>query len=327
MRKRGDGWHVDIHVSKSERYYYTVKGTKEEAYEYEQELRRELAHKKPLIRATISDKVVDYLRWVKQQQPKSHRIKKYMLMTRIIPFFGNITPDRITPEMILLYKEKRKQEIASKMAKGGSRMINLELLCLQHMIRQMWGERAKFEQLPWKADKPMILSRDEIRSFINALEPEYGVLFFCIYQTGMRKSEALNLTWDRVDLDEGYLLAKGKGDKTRVIPMTPLLKKYLICYHNFVHGDKLVFPSARTGKPLVGIYKAIARAKKAAGIEKRVYPHLLRHCFGTHIIDGGSDVASLQELLGHANISTTAIYTHLSMDYKREAVNKGVGEW
>jgi integrase len=332
VRKRGDNWQIDIHVSKDERYYYTIKGTREEAYQYEQELRRELCHKKPLIRSTIADKAIDYLRWVQQQQPKSHRIKKFMLYNAVIPFFGNMTPDRITPSMILTYKEKRKSEITlaakddkSRNRKGGSRMINLELLCLQHMIKQMWGESAKFEQLPWKADKPMILSRDEIKGFINALEPVYRILFFTIYQTGMRKTEALTLEWNRVNLDEGYVLIKGKGDKTRAVPLTPVLRGELKAWKDGGNGDKLVFPSTKTGEAIVGVYKAIARAKKAAKIDKRIYPHLLRHCFGTHIIDGGGDVASLQELLGHADITTTSIYTHLSMDYKRNAVFKGVG--
>lgn len=336
MRKRGNGWQIDIHVSKDERYYYTVQGTKEEAYQYELELRRQLSHKKPLIRATIADKVIDYLRWVQQQQPKSHRIKKYMLYNAIIPFFGNITPDRITESMVLTYKEKRRSEITSKAAKGGIRMINLELLCLQHMIKQMWGEHVKFEQLPWKADKPMVLSKEEIKAFIEALTPTHRIYLFTLYQTGMRKAEGLHLTWDKVNLDQGYILAKGKRDKTRMIPMTPLLRAELQKWKDTlelrkrkrgVDGDiPWVFPG-RTGKPIEGIYKAIARAKQAAGIDKRVYPHLLRHCFGTHVIDGGGDLASLQELLGHAAISTTAIYTHLSMDYKRNAVNKGVGEW
>lgn len=325
VRKRGDNWQIDIHISKDERYYYTVKGTREEAHEYEQELRRELCHKKPLVKSTIADKVIEYLRWVQQQQPKSHRIKKYMIYNAIIPAFGNLTPDRITSAMILTYKEKRKGEIKSKTAKGGSRMINLELLCLQHMIKQMWGEHVKYEQLPWKADKPMILSRAEIKRFIDALEPVYRTFFFTIYQTGMRKSEALNLTWDKVDLDEGYIMVRGKGDNSRAIPLTPVLREELKRWKDGDGGDILVFPSSKTGRAMVGIYKAIKRAKKVAKISKRIYPHLLRHCFGTHIIDGGGDVASLQELMGHADISTTSIYTHLSMDYKRGAVLAGVG--
>jgi integrase len=333
VRKRGDGWQIDIHVSKDERYYYTIKGTKEEAYQYEQELKRELCKTKPLIRATISDKVIDYLRWVQQQQPKSHRIKKHMLYSSIIPFFGNLTPDRITSSLVLTYKEKRKEEIASKKRKGGtdkggSRMINLELLCLQHMIKQMWGEQVKFEQLPWKAQKPMILSKKEMKAFIHALEPVYRALFFTVYQTGIRKSEAVNLTWDRVNLDEGYILVVGKRDKARVAPMTRKLIRYLRWYRKHGgNGDKLVFPSDKTGDVMVGIYKAIDRAKKAAKIEKRIYPHLLRHCFGTHFIDGGGDIAALQPLLGHESISTTSIYTHLSMEYNRKAVDRGVGEW
>ena len=329
VRQRGDStWMIDIHVSKDERYYYTIKGTREEAYQYEQELRRELCHKKPLIRATIADKTIDYLRWVEQQQPKSYRIKKYMLFKNIIPFFGNFMPDRITKEMILTYKEKRKQEIISKSAKGGNRMVNLELLCLQHMIKKMWDITIQFEQLPHKADKPMILSKNEIKSLINAFEPLYRVLFLTMYQAGLRKTEALTLTWDHVNLQEGFMLVKGKGDNTRTVPLTPILSDELIKWKETQDGNsRLVFPSPKTGAPLVQIYKAIKRAKKAAKIEKRIYPHLLRHCFGTHVVDGGAALTALQELLGHADISTTTIYTHLSAKYNKNAVNKGVGEW
>lgn len=181
---------------------------------------------------------------------------------------------------------------------------------------------------------PNVLSRAEVESILDT--PQIGerlywrdkALLEFAYASGVRVSELASLKVREVDLQEGMATVFGKGSKERVVPIGRAAQRALDIYLREVRPmlakkerDKAgtVFLNAQ-GRPLtrMGIWKILRKAVKRSGVKKRVTPHTLRHCFATHLLEGGADLAAVQEMLGHADISTTQIYTHVDRDYVRQ---------
>jgi len=152
------------------------------------------------------------------------------------------------------------------------------------------------------------------------------------YAGGLRVSELVGLTRDAVDLNGRVLTVTGKGDKQRLVPFGRAAGRALGEWlergrPQLAHGGsrqgrvrhERVFVNARGG-PLsrMGWWKILRGHARGAGVTARVHPHVLRHSFATHLLEGGADLRVVQELLGHARVSTTAIYTHLDRSYLRE---------
>ena len=151
-----------------------------------------------------------------------------------------------------------------------------------------------------------------------------------LYASGMRVSELVGLNLGDIDTKNGFVRPFGKGKKERMVPVYPQAAQSVEIYirearPHFVHSndEKALFVNQRgdrlTSQGLWQILKGYARV---IGLEKQVKPHTLRHSFATHMLNGGADLRSVQELLGHANISTTQIYTHLTSDHIRQAYDK-----
>jgi len=143
-----------------------------------------------------------------------------------------------------------------------------------------------------------------------------------LYACGMRVSEAVNLKIKDVNLEVGFLRCVGKGNKERVIPLgkkaSASIKRYIELSRPHLLGGKVspnVFIS-RLGRKISrqSFWKLIKKYAKRAGIKKPMKPHILRHSFATHLLERGADLRSVQEMLGHSNISTTQIYTHIDRD-------------
>lgn len=185
---------------------------------------------------------------------------------------------------------------------------------------------------------PKVLSVSEVEALLD--EPNLGTLegyrdktmLEVLYATGMRVSELVSLPIGNVDLNMQYLIARGKGSKERVIPLGSVAIKYLTRYLEVVRpqllkeGNKEVkelFLST-WGKAMTRqrFYEIIEGYGKQAGILKKITPHMLRHSFATHMLNNGTDLRVVQELLGHADISTTQIYTHMDMERLREVYEK-----
>jgi integrase/recombinase XerD len=151
-----------------------------------------------------------------------------------------------------------------------------------------------------------------------------------LYATGMRVSELVSLNLADIDIEGGYVRCFGKGHKERLIPIyrqaSLVLKEYLADGRpHLVHSseEKALFLNRR-GERLTrqGLWQILKGYAKEAGLETQVTPHTLRHSFATHMLSGGADLRSVQELLGHANISTTQVYTHLTTDHIRRSYEK-----
>ena len=179
---------------------------------------------------------------------------------------------------------------------------------------------------------PNVLSRDEVNTLLaqprgaspGALRDR--ALLETMYACGLRASEAITLTLPELDLDAGVLIARGKGAKERIVPVgskaLDSLRAYLEQARPRITPDpdeQRVFLNLRGGGlSRQGLYKIVQRHARSAGLEHRMSPHTLRHTFATHLLAGGCDLRSLQEMLGHADIGTTQIYTHLSPDRLRD---------
>jgi integrase/recombinase XerD len=182
---------------------------------------------------------------------------------------------------------------------------------------------------------PAPLTLDEITRIIAQPEGEGALalrdraLLELGYASGLRVSELCGLTRSHVDLQEGAVTVIGKGDKQRIVPFgraaASALTEYLergrpqIAQRARAPRHDQVFLNAQGG-PLgrMGFWKILRGHARRAGIERRVHPHALRHTFATHLLEGGADLRVVQELLGHASVTTTVIYTHLDRAYLRE---------
>jgi integrase/recombinase XerD len=179
---------------------------------------------------------------------------------------------------------------------------------------------------------PQVLSRDEVAHLLaqprgtspSALRDR--ALLEMMYACGLRASEAVDLSVREVDIDAGILRARGKGSKERIVPIgskaVGALRAYLQRGRPALVGlaDESRLFVNRRGQKLTrqGLYKIVQRHARSAGLADRMSPHTLRHTFATHLLAGGCDLRSLQEMLGHADIATTQIYTHLSADRLHE---------
>ena len=178
---------------------------------------------------------------------------------------------------------------------------------------------------------PEILSREEVERLIASPDPGTPVgvrdraMLEVLYATGLRVSELTGLKLHHLNLHVGYLVCRGKGDKERVVPMGESarhrLKEYLEDARPYLvkNPTDVLFCSRRGGAMTrQNFWHAIRRYAAAAGIHKRISPHMLRHSFATHLLMGGADLRSVQMMLGHADISTTQIYTHVSAGRLKE---------
>jgi integrase/recombinase XerD len=175
---------------------------------------------------------------------------------------------------------------------------------------------------------PQVLSRDEVARLLEqprGTEPAAlrdRALLEVMYACGLRASEATGLELSDVDIEEGILRARGKGSKERLVPVGSAAASALAAYlqrgRPRLAGDRMeprLFLNHRgTGLTRQGLYKIVQRHAAGAGLASKMSPHTLRHTFATHLLAGGCDLRSLQEMLGHADIATTQLYTHLSAD-------------
>jgi len=147
-----------------------------------------------------------------------------------------------------------------------------------------------------------------------------------LYATGLRVSELVSLAVNQIDLEGDFLTVRGKGGKVRVMPFGRWADEKLRRYLREVRPNLLGGRSSsflfltRSGKPLTrqGFWKLIRRYALAAGIESKVTPHTLRHSFATHLLEGGADLRAVQSMLGHSDISTTQIYTHVDRSHLKK---------
>lgn len=183
---------------------------------------------------------------------------------------------------------------------------------------------------------PDVLSVTEIEELLALIDTKKAsgvrdrAMLETIYGSGLRISELLNMSYQQLFLDDGLLRVYGKGSKERIVPLSEYsiywIKEYLkFARNSFVKTGTqcpTLFVNQR-GKSLsrMGFWKILKKYLLKSGIQKDIHPHSFRHSFATHLLEGGAELRIVQELLGHSDISTTQIYTHIDREYLREVFN------
>ena len=209
----------------------------------------------------------------------------------------------------------------------------------RHLRREGVRESDPTAQLtpPRKSRKlPRVLGRAEVQRLLeqpkgtDPIALRDRALLELMYACGLRASETIDLDVDQVDLIDHVVLARGKGSKERLVPVgrtaARAVADYLRRGRPHLVGEQTqarLFVNFRGGSlTRQGLYKIIGRHAQSAGLQDKMSPHTLRHTFATHLLAGGCDLRSVQEMLGHADVSTTQLYTHLSNQHIKDAYFK-----
>lgn len=203
---------------------------------------------------------------------------------------------------------------------------------VERRLEQSPAEAFRSPRLPQRL--PEYLTKDEIEKLFTApIKTSFSMArartaLELLYATGMRVSELVNLAPDAINLQDGWVRVLGKGSKERMIPLheraARLLKQYLELRRDAFEDPQPFLFLSRAGKKVsrVQFWRDLRALGRAAGVKTPLHPHLLRHTFATHLLQNGADLRSVQELLGHASLATTQIYTHLEKSGLKSAHRK-----
>jgi integrase/recombinase XerD len=196
---------------------------------------------------------------------------------------------------------------------------------------------AKLLDMPKTALRlPDVLSQDEVRRLLNSPDTRRpqgirdSAMLEVLYASGLRVSELVHLKIQDIHLDAGFVRVLGKGSKERIVPIGQYAREKVLFYLENARGrlvkncaSPFLF-IARAGRPLTrqGFWKQLRRYASSAGILKKVTPHSLRHSFASHLLEGGADLRAVQLMLGHADIATTQIYTHVTKERLKQLHRK-----
>jgi site-specific recombinase XerD len=205
--------------------------------------------------------------------------------------------------------------------RGGISRANHDqaISAIQFLYRHVLGQPQAVVDVPRPRREqrlPAVLGRDELRSLFAAVgNPKHRALLLLTYSSGCRVSEVVRLRPEDLDLERRLIhIRGGKGSKDRYTLLSDIALAAIEHYRETADPSPWLFPSTRPDRHLSqrSVQHIVERAKARAGIKKHVTVHTLRHCFATHLLEAGTDLRLIQELLGHASPRTTAIYTHVS---------------
>lgn len=252
-----------------------------------------------------------------------HTIDAYVLAVKQCAVYFGRSPEQLSPEQIRQYLLHLVQDQHASWSR-----YNIARCALQFLYRVTLGIDERFETLPCaRVPKrlPTVLSSDEVRRLFDVVahDLKHKALLMTLYGAGLRISEALTLR--PADIDSPRMLIHvrgGKGNKDRMVRLSTQLLSVLRAYWQAQHPRHWLFPgSVDADRPIESgtACRIVQRAARRAGINRRVSPHTLRHTYATHLLDAGVDLRTIQVLLGHSNLKTTAIYVHVSQSRLRAA--------
>ena len=230
-------------------------------------------------------------------------------------------------DFLMEYKKRGKGHATSSI----SRMLATLKIFFRYMLSEghLKKDPAYLIQFPKGWNRlPDVLTVEEIKKLLEIPSKKGSgirnrTILELLYASGLRVSEVIKLKVNQVDLQVGYLRTMGKGSKERIVPISPVTIERIKRYLKEVRPKLLKAKDCeflfltRLGKEFTrqGLWKLIKACARSSGLSKEIHPHTFRHTFATHLLQGGADLRSVQEMLGHASISTTQIYTHLDKSY------------
>jgi site-specific recombinase XerD len=252
--------------------------------------------------------------------------RRYLrLVERFAHHFGK-SPDKLGPEHLRTYQAYLLKQRKLSPGSVENHVTALRFFYLRTLHRHEFRQFLPYPKVPKKL--PNILSQEEVTRLINASSSLFErTLLMVLYGTGMRRAEVARLKIADIDSQRMILhVVDGKGHKDRDLPLSPALLETLRTYWRWLKPRTYLFPSRRhrhEEQPITDkvVWLACSQAEKRAGIGKRVTPHLIRHTWATHLLEAGTDLRTIQLLLGHENLETTARYLHLSQKHLHQVAN------
>ena len=251
-------------------------------------------------------------------------------------FFKKKPPLKINRKDLLLFVDflaKKKLSSRSRARKLSSIKSFYNYLIFDNQLEVNPCENIHSPKLEKKL--PIVLSLDEVDTIINCIDLslENGErdrnIIETLYSCGLRVSELVTLKISDIHFNDQYIKIIGKGNKQRIVPINQKLINYLKIYINNIrskknikkgHEDFIFLNKRGTKLSREMIFLIVKKHTKLANIKKKISPHTFRHSFATHLVEGGADLRAVQEMLGHSNITTTEIYTHLDTNYLKEEI-------
>jgi integrase/recombinase XerD len=298
-----------------------------------------MAKHKPVAMDILIDQFLNYLlveKGLAQKTLEAYsrdiiRYRNFLAENKLTAFSEEDTP-LILKHLILLRK-------AGLAARSRAR----HLVAIRGLYRFLVQEKvlrndpARLIDLPKSGLKlPHVLSREEIELLLEA--PDTGkpigvrdaAMLELLYAAGLRVSELINLKLQDINMEAGFVRVFGKGSRERVVPIGVHARKKVNTYLNTVRSRRLRKTTspylfiARADRPMTrqGFWKLLRRYAMQAGLKKKITPHSLRHSFASHLLEGGADLRAVQIMLGHVDISTTQIYTHVTRDHLKKLHQK-----
>jgi site-specific recombinase XerD len=235
------------------------------------------------------------------------------------------SPHLLGPEHVREYQvflvEKKKASWA---------VFNQTVCALRFLYRVTLGRKEIVEHIPYSKPErklPVVLSPRQLGRFFEAIANlKHRTALETMYGTGLRISEALNLRLVDVDSDRMVLrIRQGKGRKDRYVPLSPTLLELLRDYWKTYRPKQWLFPGESQDRPMhaTAVQRACAWSRQKARLSKAVTTHTMRHCFATHSLEAGTDLRTIQHILGHGSLNTTAIYLHVVTGGNRSSRGDG----
>ncbi len=261
-----------------------------------------------------------------------NKLKEFLLHienTSITPY--NVTAQQIQRFLNYLYDLGINERSQARILSGIKAFF--KYLVISRAIDQNPAALIETPKFPKKL--PQVLTIEEIDKLINAIDltkPEgqrNRAIIETLYSCGLRVSELINLRISNLYFDDNFIKVTGKGNKERLVPISNRAINEIILYMQNYRKNLNIDPRFtdilflnRRGKQLTRnmVFLIIKQAAQNAGINKNISPHTLRHSFATHLVEGGADLRSVQQMLGHQSIITTEIYTHLSKEYLKQTI-------
>jgi integrase/recombinase XerD len=288
--------------------------------------------------ARLVDFLVEYLLVERGLSP--HTVEAYArdvaAFARSLAAHGRTLDRAKGADVIAFIREERERGVA---ARSSARRISALRTFYRLLVREGRAAENPLERLDspklWRA-LPRTLTREQAQSLVEVSEPESAgglrdrAILEILYGTGLRVSEVCDLTLDSLDFTVGFIRTMGKGSKERVVPLGNRARQALESYleqgrTRLVGGRRsdFVFLNRFGGRlSRQSVWKIVKEACRRAGVSPDTSPHTLRHSFASHLLEGGADLRSLQMMLGHADLSTTQIYTHISRSHLRKLVRE-----
>ena len=278
----------------------------------------------------MQDDINDYINYILLEKRLSKNTKDSYLfdLECFKEYFNDINISKINEMDITKYLEylKDKKKLSPRSIERHLTTLRGYFKYLVKMNKLNYDITKNIDNLKIGKHLPSVLTPDEIEKIMdikldNPFNYRTKAMLEVMYGSGLRVSELVNLTLNDIDLFNDTILIHGKGNKERIVPLGDYAKEYLTSYLNVRNSlikrkngnfDKLFLNNH--GKPITrnGFNFLLNKLLQEKGIDKEITPHTLRHSFATHMLDNGADLRTIQELLGHSDIVTTRIYTHVS---------------